>query len=1398
MKYFALILAAILGIAAPVSAAISITVTVQESVFPGAPTSGIARTSEPVQVGIPLPNDASTGATNISELSLSGVSEGQFRVLACWSGTLTATACTGGRIKWVQVNTRVSLSAGSTTTFTVTSGATGNFGGSNIATDNGSTISVATGAATFTFRKANFNGFHEVVVGSTTIVTTSSGSDGLVIMGPTWNNSTCTVGNCTTKYASVNDEDSTCSIEQNGPSMAVIKCEGGYDDSSNNEYMRFLVRFYIAKGQTNVKAVTTTKNDKLGASSSFASATKAMISEWRVNTNTGSGTHNFQISEHGGAVESGTLVGSEDVYQYIGKMEHMEEGSWDAQSPQYTTDTGYTIKRDAGTNTLGSGTTTQIPGGWADIRNGSGAGVLIGMYQTAGYWPKSLEFAAGGDDVRIGIWPRQNSRIVHQQWPQWNTHDLYFHFHDAALSSASDTFLKQQHFLLGRAPYTHYNTTAAFPVWKMIDPTAHDAYIANLCSTSPTAIPSGNCDYGDMGMSGKYTIYIYRSYSWGDGGQTNQLENRFAWMLNFIERGWAGRYLRAMHFYRFQTDDVFPHSDGFRWRDQTTDSYGYPTNITSTNDAEAQGPHIPDLNHAHFWGMAYYYLMTGDELVKDAIMDGYLDRFTSTGKYYTTSLIGQSTRTIGAAISGHIHLAHFMTDIGETSEAATLSGYAEDIYEQQVRGDGLCPESDAPYIPCTAPTYGYVNDPTFGTTLEWAINDGPYDGTSKLRGGHWGAGRVTTWCDEATIADEDIPLMGRGHTILNHGIMAQALVEARDYFGSGWQYYDESLDVAYGLALSSMTEAWYDDASRDLDVIGPRAYVLFDAANSCDPAADSSNYTPGARNGIWSLFYVRWLVEGSTTQWLTKWEDSMRLMFYEVGNQGILEGGGFSQTSVLEHILTPGTTPLQDVDISSVVDNGGGSYTVHWIVPEGAESYRIKWSPKQIRPNAYDTLNFDAHDTYTFGIDPAVWRPWFSAANAASVPAPGTAGTNQNITISTGISGLTAANFSIKAYCSGECVQAGTPTTITWVEQTNPSDVPHLMYFTDLKYNPVSEKVIGYLVRGAGSSIYASSIHEYETNANDWTDKGGSTPAGNDCSSHASASPLPWPGNRHPVGQMAIDTTRNKLHLMGGVCQGAVGSGWRDHWTYDLTTYTWTQLSAIETLSVPNVWSNMVYSAALDMIALFGDSQTWVYCPSATVNSTQIAAGCTTAQTWYQTTNIPVGFPGSQWTSGHKNSFFDDPTIGQAVFFAKAEFAGDREVWTYDYATKLFSERTGTTGIPTGAASTTAGDKDHVRVTTGPYAGTYLFHWTLPTSGSDCSGATADYLYNYATNAYTQITTNGTGPYCAVHLVWDEAAGKIVSWGKKTGSSEPGIWIGTLSGGDVQASSVISRIRLRR
>src|SRR4051794_40577309 len=101
--------------------AISVPLTVQEKLYPGG-MAGLARTNEPLTVGVPLPDSAGITSTNV--LGLTGATAAQFTVESKWPS---------GNLKWVKVRAIIpNVKAGGTTSVTLTTGG-GNFGGTDLA-----------------------------------------------------------------------------------------------------------------------------------------------------------------------------------------------------------------------------------------------------------------------------------------------------------------------------------------------------------------------------------------------------------------------------------------------------------------------------------------------------------------------------------------------------------------------------------------------------------------------------------------------------------------------------------------------------------------------------------------------------------------------------------------------------------------------------------------------------------------------------------------------------------------------------------------------------------------------------------------------------------------------------------------------------------------------------------------------------------------------------------------------------------------------------------------------------------------------------------------------------------------------------------------------------------------
>jgi hypothetical protein len=317
-----------------------------------------------------------------------------------------------------------SLPAGSTATVTLTDGGSGNFGGSNLATD-GTPIVVSTNGGTcgsgsavcFDVKKANHNGIDRVRIGGTTVVSAGT-STGFALLGPdpaastTAGKVTCSPDPggtaCTNLFTSANDGGSTCTLEINGPVRAVVKCTFDHEDGSGNVYMHGTARYHFTKGRPDVRVVAILRNADNGSGNTFATAYKGHKGwEFRMTPNI-SGTLSYSIARHNGN-ESGTVASADAIRLYQAQSTSLKVSSLTyctgaAGCVPYTDDEGYQIVKtvSGSPSTLAGGDKTQHPRGWMDISNSSGAGVTLGSYLLAATHQKSLEWNNG--QARIGFW----------------------------------------------------------------------------------------------------------------------------------------------------------------------------------------------------------------------------------------------------------------------------------------------------------------------------------------------------------------------------------------------------------------------------------------------------------------------------------------------------------------------------------------------------------------------------------------------------------------------------------------------------------------------------------------------------------------------------------------------------------------------------------------------------------------------------------------------------------------------------------------------------------------------------------------------------------------------------------------------------------------------------------
>jgi hypothetical protein len=386
---------------------------------------------------------------------------------------------------------------------------------------------------------------------------------------------------------------------------------------------------------------------------------------------------------------------------------------------------GYQIQHNGGI--LQSGENDNYPVGWADIDDGSN-GIEVGVYQLSMYWPKSLEFRPGTPghcELRIGIWPDQRefagatSAVSYAAgWPQYAIHDTYWNFHVGTLASeaAQNDFLYFQQYLLARpADGTYYNSVksaAGFDAlfYDIPDPIAEDTYYRQLgvCSKA-----SGQC-LGDVGSAdfpyrsqSPDSMKIFRFFLWQAGGGTDgtQFEQRYSFLRNWLQRGGVGtsgsqpgRYVWAAHWYRMIVEKSLPRSDtpvtsgpaaGFRslcknlaqceelqfapWGDPMNNSLPGVWNGGMRNWGDAANA----MEHSVYWGIFTYYFLSGDEWVKEQLLQGFKDRYQNPFVPYNNLYANvdsnlapghghiNSIRAVGHWFSGAARMMRFLQSIGD-------------------------------------------------------------------------------------------------------------------------------------------------------------------------------------------------------------------------------------------------------------------------------------------------------------------------------------------------------------------------------------------------------------------------------------------------------------------------------------------------------------------------------------------------------------------------------------------------------------------------------------------------------------------------------------------------------------------------------------------------------------
>jgi hypothetical protein len=214
----------------------------------------------------------------------------------------------------------------------------------------------------------------------------------------------------------------------------------------------------------------------------------------------------------------------------------------------------------------------------------------------------------------------------------------------------------------------------------------------------------------------------------------------------------------------------------------------------------------------------------------------------------------------------------------------------------------------------------------------------------------------------------------------------------------------------YGIGQAAFGEMFRDNGSNtSWSGNGFRYQEAIDFPNQCMAGGLWAVKNPDA---YWPIFYVNYQYTGTgLPRWATKFQHSLSQVLASGTNDELYQQHIGNLIYLINH---PNTATLSTQTITGFHDNGGGSYTISWVVPPGASSYRIKWGTKPI----VDFIGWDAGTNLPIG-DPVNTQNWFASSDAPTVPTPAMPGATQSLTIATGQNGLSAGNFMVKAYADG-------------------------------------------------------------------------------------------------------------------------------------------------------------------------------------------------------------------------------------------------------------------------------------------------------------------------------------------------------------------------------------------
>ena len=885
---------------------ISIPLIVHEALREG--VSGVDRRSEPVAVGIPFPKGILKEKNGVLQLALEGTEDFQFRTLARWPD---------GSVRWALVDFQADVKAEKMNQGIKIISGNGNSSG-KIAIDKGGIIFIDTGAMTVQVKKKGFNLFNSVIVSGKEIV--SGYSNGIIVID----------GEGRECLAS-NDKDVRVTVEENGPVRAVIKAEGTHV-RDNKTGMDYTVRMHFYKNKSRVKVVYTLRN------ASKKQFKHTYIRSIGLVTNLSlPGPYKVDIAKHDGVTQERLLDKNDDLayYQAVSDFPQRYTGNsfyyhapippdYKREKQRGFVQEGYWIKKNK--QDLASGKRSEYPDlAFLDISDENGKGVTVGIRFAAGWWPKSLR-ASGDGRVEVGLWPEENEVGYWIRYGSHNTFEIMYNFH-VEHNAPADSMKRFQYPLIARAPVDWYNrnVNGIYPLYNFVSFADEKDYVKGK-----------GWDYS-VGWR-KPKVKIWRYHYWGHGGFLNQHDFARISLVNFLREtqdpGKAGEYfLYSEARFNYNADWAVYHSDDYICTRCTKRGYGPQENKKKANLAKV----IFEIEHIHWYGLPLYYYVTGDERIKEAILDW-----------------GEIVKEWSKKPWIIVYQRFFGWEMYSLAAMYDFTG-----------DPSFMKMADKLFL-CLINAKLDINKPSRTAFIDWER-------------GYIAGGSGSGWGKDPG---------------LKPGLMTGYII-----FDGLYNYYlqmDEEHPLKEKVAdvLEGVSEFMYREPYCEGQKKGHWAFWLPYVYNLVDRTKSAHQYRL-----ILQAFYVNlapYLANGED-RCLERMDKIIRMTAWD--QAGVWGSFGHIDYPGLQSILYQRVPPKNDTTPPPPVEDQsakvkGNEVVLSWTVPADAVRYQIKYSPKKL----VESLEFDP-DTRTYKYEPSEHANWWAGENISNEPKPIVPGTKQSCII---------------------------------------------------------------------------------------------------------------------------------------------------------------------------------------------------------------------------------------------------------------------------------------------------------------------------------------------------------------------------------------------------------------